>query len=427
MLNRIKELRLKQKLFAILMISFIARVIAFFYLPKDPSPLAPDEGTYAAVVQWTAESLPVEKFPNFGAKLYLSGRTFLLPANVLYRLGFAPLDAVRLTASLYGFLTLTIVMFLTLELLKINLVDRPLSKHNENVITLLILVFAFLPSHFIWSNLGLREAPNEFWVLAGVISLFVIHHLGGRYLAIAAFTLFISIVFTFSARPQTGWLIGLTALIYLSAKFRRVETPFLIAIVLLGVILGTAGTAGTAELNGATSIIKLLDRLPSEHKENQAQAASRIETLDCPLEQTSVISKPPDRVSTYLCILWRAPYMSSTFLFRPFIATDVTSTASLIAALENIIWGIALFLIIYMIVKRRGIPHFDKLMPSLIFFTLYVIGAGAYEGNMGTAFRHKSLILWVVLAVLLALFWETPQETAHRTSNKALKKGLIRL
>ncbi len=111
--------------------------------------------------------------------------------------------------------------------------------------------------------------------------------------------------------------------------------------------------------------------------------------------------------------------MSSTFLLRPFIATDVTGTASLMAALENIIWSIALFLIVYMIVKKRGIPHFDKLMPSLIFFTLYVIGAGAYEGNMGTAFRHKSLILWIVLVVLLALFWKDPQETTRKSSNMA--------
>ena len=424
MLRRINGWSLKQKLIRISMMSFIARVITFLALPQTPTTLAPDEGTYAAIVQWTAESMPADKFPNFGAGLYLSGRSFFLPANAIYRLGFPPLDAVRITASLYGFLSLALLIFLTLKLSRIGLASNASSKYNENLIALLFMVFAFLPSHFVWSNLGLREATNEFWLLVGFLSLFVMHNLGRRHFVIAASTLFISIVFTFSTRPQTGWLIGLTALIYLISKFRFVETPFLIAIVLLGVILGTTGTTGTTGLYGPKSIINLIDRIPSEHKENQVQAASTIETLDCPLEQTSVINRPPDRVRTYLCVLWQAPYMSSTFLLRPFIATDVTSTASLMAALENIIWSIALFLIVYMIVKRRGIPHFDKLIPSLIFFTLYVIGAGAYEGNMGTAFRHKSLILWVVLATLLALFWRDSQEVQEDSRGKSTESAV---
>jgi hypothetical protein len=247
MLIKMKGSTLKQKLITIVIMSAVGRVIVYLALPSTPSPLGPDEGTYAAVVQWTAESLPVEKFPDYGAGLYLSGRSFFLPATALYRIGFTPLDAVRLTASLYGFLSLILAAVLTLTILRMNLGRRLLSKHNENVIALLFMVFAFLPSHFLWSNLGLREAPNEFWIQSGVMSLFVIHHLGGRYLVFSAFTLFISIIFTFYARPQTGWLIGLTALIYLSTKFRRVETPFVVAIVLLGVILGTAGTAGAKD------------------------------------------------------------------------------------------------------------------------------------------------------------------------------------
>jgi hypothetical protein len=424
-LDRIRELRFKQKLIVILSISFVARAIAFFGLPEDPSQLAPDEGTYAALTQWTAESKPAEKFPKYGAGLYQSSKSLILPASILYRLGFGSLDAVRIVASLYGFLSLAMILVFTLALIRITNSNQLQYKSNERTIVLLFTLFAFQPSHFIWSNLGLREAPNEFWILGAIISLFVIYHLGSKYLIVAVLLLFICIVLTFSARPQTGWLIGVTALIYLSTKLKQIQSPYVIAVVLLGVILGATGTAA---IGGATrttlagvpgAVLNLTDVVPTKHKDNQLEAASIIKTPWCPFEQTSEGDVPPERIDLYLCILWRAPYMSSTFLFRPFIATDVTSTASFIAALENIFWTIVVLFIVFLITKRRGIPYFDKLMPSLVFFALYVIGAGAYEGNMGTAFRHKSLILWVVLAVLLALFWKDPQETTRKSSNMA--------
>jgi hypothetical protein len=116
--------------------------------------------------------------------------------------------------------------------------------------------------------------------------------------------------------------------------------------------------------------------------------------------------------------------MTSTFLLRPFIIGDVTSTSSAIAATENLIWLLAFGLISFLVVKRRGIPRFNQLAPSLIFFSLYVVGAGAYEGNMGTAFRHKSLILWVVLALLLSLLWRNSQPPTPDARNKTAESAV---
>ena len=116
--------------------------------------------------------------------------------------------------------------------------------------------------------------------------------------------------------------------------------------------------------------------------------------------------------------------MTTTFLLRPFIVGDVTSTSSAIAAIENLMWLLAFGLIGYFIVKRRGIPRFKKLAPSMIFFSLYVVGAGAYEGNMGTAFRHKSLILWVVLALLLSLLWRNSQTSNPDSRNKLTESAV---
>jgi hypothetical protein len=421
---------LKEKLWAIVAASFIARLIMFFVLPSTPSSLAPDEGTYAALTKWIAESKPAADFPAFGEGLYLSGRSIIVPSSALNRIGMNELDAVRLVSTLYGFLSLVLLTFFALKLL--NKRDD-LSKFNSRLILFFFFVFAFLPSHFVWSTLGLREGPNEFWVLLSFVSVYVIFHFKTRYQALAYLALFASIVMCFSARPQVGWVLGIGLLMYLITQIRQLKSLLVIIAVLAGIFLGTAGTTGTAGANGTDGtligvatgeVISMVDGVPAKHAGNQVDAASVIETPSCPLAQNSLVSSPPSRLDTYACIIWRAPYMTTTFLSRPFIVGDVTSASSAFAATENLIWILAFGLIAYFIVKRRGIPKFKQLTPSLIFFALYVVGAGAYEGNMGTAFRHKSLILWVVLALLLSLLWRNSQTSTPTSRNKLTESAV---
>jgi hypothetical protein len=415
---------LKEKLWAIVAASFVARVIMFFVLPNTPSSLAPDEGTYAALTRWIAESKPATDFPAFGEGLYLSGRSIIIPSSVLSRVGMSELDAVRLVSSSYGFLSLVLLTFFALRIL--NNSDQ-LSKFNSRLVLLFFTVFAFLPSHFVWSTLGLREGPNEFWVLLSFIAVYIIFHLKIRFQALAYLALCGSIVMCFSARPQVAWVLGIGLLMYLGIKIRESRSWFAIAAVLAGVFLGSVGTSGNAGVSIIEDpgvVISIVDGVPSRHAGNQVAAASVIETPNCPLSKNSLIASAPSRVDTYACILWRAPYMTATFLLRPFIIGDVTSTSSAFAAFENLIWLLAFVLIAYFMVKCRGIPRFNKLAPSMIFFALYVVGAGAYEGNMGTAFRHKSLILWVVLALLLSLLWRNSQNPAENSRNKSTESAV---
>jgi hypothetical protein len=343
---------------------------------------------------------------------------------VLNRIGMGELDAVRLVSSFYGFLSLIILTFFALKIL--NNTDQ-LSKFNSQLVLLFFLVFAFLPSHFVWSNLGLREGPNEFWILLSFVSMYVIFHFKTRYQALAYMALFASIVMCFSTRPQVGLVLGFSLLIYLVTRIKQAKSLIAIAAVLSGVFLGsiaTSGNAGVSIVEDPGVVITMVDGIPTRHTGNQVAAASVIETPNCPLSQNSLVSSAPSRVDTYACILWRAPYMTTTFLLRPFIVGDVTSTSSTIAAVENLMWLLAFGLIAFLIVKRRGIPRFNKLAPSMIFFALYVVGAGAYEGNMGTAFRHKSLILWVVLALLLSLLWRNSQNPTQDSRNKSAESAV---
>jgi hypothetical protein len=162
--------------------------------------------------------------------------------------------------------------------------------------------------------------------------------------------------------------------------------------------------------NPGREVIDQADRIRYKQEVNQINAASVIKTQACPNAGTS-------RFDKYFCIAYSAPYTTFTFLFRPILGADVTSTVSLFAAIENVFWLASALFVIVMFIRNRRVAFFDALAPSLLFSSIYSVAAGAYEGNMGTAFRHKSLILWVVILLLASAIVATKE---LRTENKEL-------
>ena len=409
---------LKGKLYAVVFCSLITRVIGFFLLPNTPSFLGPDEGTYGAVADWTEQGFPAKDFPAYGEGLYLSGRALFWPAAFLNQIGLSPLNSVRLTAAIYGLLTLVLVVYIFLKVVDKHIALHDYVTKNTNLVVTFFVVFAFLPSHFVWSLLGLRESATEFWTVSAFASFYWIFHLQRKLSFQAVLVLISAVVLTFSSRPQVGWVLGITFLIFLFINIRKKIALALVPVVLISVALGfmgtqsTVGTAGTQSPVGiiASTTSKIFGSLKTaaeitayKHQVNQLDAASVIVTQSCPREGLALANRPPTSFDTYFCIAWRAPYMVATFLFRPLISLDVTSTSSLFAALENILWLGAFIFIIGMLIKKRRVAFFAPLAPSLIFLVFYSIGAGSYEGNMGTAFRHKSLILWAVLLLVASV------------------------
>jgi hypothetical protein len=360
---------------------------------------------------------------------------------------------VRITSSVYGFLALCAVVYLSSKLLQLNNSGVIANKKIERLAVSLLLVYAFLPSHFVWSNLGLRESPNEFWLIMIFIGVFLLYKEERSNKPLLAALISVSIVCTFSSRPQVGWVVVTTLLIYSLFRMRNKLTYLLITSALTGLFAGYLTTTSFAYVttdryvakdSSTTSInasklcngtylkveyegkmyncikdgiivkrerssnlaevaIGQVEVLPGKQIVNQVGAASLIERLTCPWEESSEIGK-------YGCLAYRAPYMTLTFLFRPLPFMDTTSLSSTIAAVENTLWISMFALIFYKISKVKGIPFFRELAPSLIFFALYVVGAGSYEGNMGTAFRHKSLILSMVLLLFFSVFWRSQDE-----------------
>ena len=225
MLSTFKLQTLKQKLWAIVAASFVARVTMFFALPSTPSSLAPDEDTYAFVAKWVANNELEDKHPYY-TSLYHSGRSIIVPASIFYRIGFNELDAVRLVSTIYGLCSLILVVLLILKLNEENTVGFLDQKFNGRLIVGLVILFAFLPSHFFWSNLGLRESATEFWILATFANFFLIYHFQKRITAQGMLALVASIAFTFSSRPQVGWVLGISLIAFLLFNLKQINTYF---------------------------------------------------------------------------------------------------------------------------------------------------------------------------------------------------------
>ena len=458
-LFKLKLTTLKSKLYAIVFASFGVRFIGFFLLPNEPTvALAPDEGGYVDIVRLIAS----EQSTTLYGALYLISRTLVLPASVLNNFGIEPLSSIRIIASMYGALTLILVAYLIIQSVKKYSTYSELTSKRSNLIIGLFLVFAFLPSHLVWSMLGLRESPMEFWVLCSLGAIFLAVNLQEKITLPIALLLTISIILLFNTRPQVALLLSLTILISLIfCKKRRVAFALaLLTLIASGVgyasvvlqkhdifqIVATDASATDASATDASAtdasatdasatdasacqkanqrlmlqgkeykcikvgagsnlsvlgspwktLINEVNAIPDRHKGNQVGTASAIQTLSCPVTEVSEIDK-------YFCLAWRAPYMAATFLFRPLIGLDTTSTSSLIAAIENIAWLGAFIFIVILLIRKRRLAFIGPLAPSLIFFMLYCVGAGSYEGNMGTAFRHKSLILWVILLLVASV------------------------
>jgi hypothetical protein len=456
---------LKSKIYAIVFASFVVRVVAFFALPNTASSLAPDEGNYAALAEWIRDGQNPNEYIN--SNLYSISRTLIIPASYLTRIGFTGIDSVRAISSLYGLLTSVI---LGVYLYKVSGKSCELTKTNavsQKIFFRLYIIFVFFPSNFLWSVLGLRDSALTFWVLLFFLLIANNKPLESKLSGTKVLIYLITILMIFTSRPQVGWLLTVVFSIYfflISIKSHKLPAVIVFLTTVLGAYLGNSLTTNFLSENlrsftvttnntltsvpsdelskyeakcnyegqqfifeGKSVICRedtgdsskqtvtdlgsaITDQATSLHRHhllNQEGAASKIRTINCPLEEVS-------RIERTGCMIWRAPYTTYTFLFRPMLGVDVTSTSSFFAAIENIAWLTAAFYIVIMWIRNRRLAYFAILAPPVLFGTIYSVAAGAYEGNMGTAFRHKSLILWVVILLLASTIVASQQRKAER-------------
>ena len=394
----------------ILALSATLRIVFFFSLPETPSYLGPDEGTYARLAKYISEGKLVSEFPLFGPSLYYSSKSLVIPSSVLIRLGFDEIDAVRLIASTYGLtssLLLILCYFSFLRTRGVALKEFPDSLNLKFFMALIL--FSFLPSNFIWSVLGLRESATQFWIIASFYSLLKLWQVRKHQVWKPMLAVVLTITFSFGARPQTSLvfcLIAVSVCLILLSRNSKIASSVCLSAVLGGLFLGlqfsspptvpTVPTVPTAKLG---DIAKLGDKIL------QGMAASRnvkTEGANSKLKSSLCAKQSYDFFSRLDCTISELPYYLFSFLFRPMLYFDQGTNLLLFASIENIVWTLILLTALWSSLKRelRGSSKFVA-VSVLSYIVTFSTLAALHEGNLGTAFRHKSSILWPTVFILL--------------------------
>jgi hypothetical protein len=343
--------------------------------------------------------------------------------------------------------------------------QRVSAKVFEKRVVFLLVVFTFFPSNFVWSTIGLRESASQFWLIATMFFLLKFGlGLGGQKWAYGILSVF-SLTLAYGARPQTALIFSLVAFIFallLMIKKCKFSPAILI---FLGVALGQAFTTvpnvnaqielvalplvdqtqeqaitpKPVEIGKSASPEKLLSSLckrlnqiiiqknkqyickeikdysivdfkPVENLQQQLLTAQVLEykrnvnALDAQsaLPVTSCQNTSKGIRVLLTCNLKELPYRLFAFLFRPLPLLDHGSLVMNYAGIENLVW---LFLIPYTLfyTLRGKKNNFEKQLKLILisYVLIFSSAAALYEGNLGTAFRHKSSILWPLILLLM--------------------------
>ena len=405
-------------LVVILIISGAIRVLfQSVLLPNSPSVFGPDEGTYALLAKHVSQGLPVEQFPVYGPGLYNSAKSIALPSAFIVKLGLDELTAVRTVASAYGltstlFLALSFIAYLRIR--NQNIQDLSFSLDKKFII--MLTLFTFFPSNFIWSILGLRESGSQFWVIATFYLILKLLNSTGRDLWKFTVLSAISLTIAYGARPQTALVFSLVMLILSIAILLKFRKFVPIIAILIGTLAGQAfTTTPTTPTTPTTSPIinplKTLQNInPLKTLQNQILTIQILESrrnanalgAQSALPISTCQSSPNEIVNLIRCNISELPYRLFAFLFRPLIFFDQGSTTLIFAALENLVWIILVPISIWVSLRKKENTLSRFISLTLTSFVLvFAFSAALYEGNLGTAFRHKSTILWPIIFILM--------------------------
>lgn len=401
----------------IFFLAALLRICIFSLLPPNtPSNLGPDEGTYGALARWVSESKPVNDFPTYGPGLYNTARSLILPSALFVKLGLVEIQAVRLTSLIYGLLSIVVLGALLLLLSRLKSSDIRFSDvMAQKYFVVILIIFSFLPSNLIWSTLGLRETASAFWIMLSFYSIVnLVKDRDNLESLLWGGLLVLSLVLSYGARRETAFVF--TVVLFLLSFYllltRKATVPILALIIGLFIGQHFTSTPSPERDNDSTfpTSVESSLKIPLQSISNQVTTIRILEykrnvnRLDAQsaLPESTCQKVDGAQLNVIMCNISELPYRLFAFLFRPLPILDSGSLSLTLAGFENIFWITFLSYVIFLffIFMRYGGSQRVLLITLGVYFAMFSTAAALYEGNLGTAFRHKSTLLWVCVTVI---------------------------
>ena len=435
--------------------AYIGLHVTFSILLGKITAFAPDEGLYASIFSRLYQAGFASDVLGFSGAWEPWLRLFYLPAKLLTYVGISDLLSVRFLAIAYS----TLATCLLIKMARDN-------GRDDRVFKAAIIAISFIPTVFLWSSIGLRESflyleiSAILYFLSRIKEEIDIRNLFG--LAISVYSLsmtknYIFILFLFAFIPTliaftlikrqrfvTHILIlGIATMplafnpelvpaitSYFKGQIAKVDTIEIgdinndgrcdsfepcangngnvnvneekepIEYVATG---GMTVHALLGELKGDpnTIVARIADTLGITAKlEAISKSATVLETDNSVVENQKKLSLQQAGIKKPLQVL----ESSAKFLLVPFIFVDNGSLFLNIQSIETPIWLFiyGLFFVgLYQIIRRRR--DFDYAVMIATLFALEFVAISALtEINVGTALRHRSLLLIPILVIWVA-------------------------
>lgn len=397
---------------------------------------------------------------------YLSwGPIFILPSQFFNFIGFGCVASLRFSNLILSIFTafMFLKIFLFLE-------SKCFFAMKNRIHYLLLILYLFWPSRFLWTSAGIRESCIEFLIVSSTYFFLKIVLTVERKTSITNFISLLSslsllnftrsllffgvlviniffIIFTKNLRKlivvSIGCLIILlfnllipTVLLKSYSAFyeKRISNEIIQISKIIKEIQNEGINTPPESDQSRTQSSKISDkkiRLEKEVAKLENQLVSNqtyirylpLRTNPIPDPENSRFAKKIDarsqipvkacKVSAsfferyFTCNLLHLPVGLYSVVLRPNPVQDWYSTPTKIASLENIFFVSLLLFLFCWIFLRGGFAFFRSLsLYPFLFLTTSLVGLALYEGNVGTAYRHRSIVIWALILTLNMLIYK---------------------
>jgi hypothetical protein len=374
--------------FVVAMAARLAAIIAGHLFLSDDF-LALDDDTYFVMATQVVDGSSAE----WGAALRglsRSAAAFVLPLTAIVHVVGPSRLAANMFVALLGAATAALTTVL----------GSKLASHRAGLVAGLLV--AMLPSQVAWSSTTLKDPlvwALEIGVVVAVVSAIQDARFRVPGLSLAVVGLFALCFTRLHSAVVLGWALVIAG-VWLSRKLG--PRPLLMALALAVVVpwVGGAGPGGLHLAAGAPA--------PSTQRSLAAEGA------DSAIDESDAASTDVDdgTAGSALTIseLAHLPEGYAVMFLEPYPWEERNDARFLLAKLDTVLW--------YPLVALGGVGAYLSLRRARVATIVVVVVAGLatmfalFEGNLGTAFRHRGELVWGV-ALLSGIGWERVRPSAR--------------